>query len=93
MVTSLAKHILAEFCLQENGLTIFWNEWKLSPDMKYILVKANYHKVCTNSPQVFSLSGVSPNISNGDIRASAITTSTAWKLKPPIHFFRLLIPL
>lgn len=55
MVASFARCILAEFCLQENGQIIPWTSWKLSPDMKYILVKANHHKVCTSSPEFFSV--------------------------------------
>lgn len=75
MVASFARHILAEFCLQENGQLILWTDWKLSPDMKYVLVKANHYKVCTSSTDLFFR--ISIGISNGDIRASAITTFTA----------------
>ena len=29
----------------EHGIPLSWAEWKLSKDMKYLLVKANYLKV------------------------------------------------
>lgn len=48
MVASFPGNVLAESCLQEDGRMIRWTSWKLSPDMKYILVEANHHKVCTS---------------------------------------------
>ena len=62
------------YFFKERGTPLSWNEWKLSPDMKYILMKADRLKVRLSWSFIFfEIIYIS---SNGDTRPSATTIST-----------------
>jgi hypothetical protein len=41
---------LPPFIFQEHGRPLYWSDWKLSPDMNYILLKADRLKVRFSCP-------------------------------------------
>jgi dipeptidyl aminopeptidase len=88
MVAFFTRNVLAEFRLQENGQMILWTSWKLSPDMKYILVKANHHKVCTSSSYFFEILNQYQqwrHSSFGNYYVHSLETKATFPLLPPTN--------
>ncbi|KIJ65436.1 hypothetical protein HYDPIDRAFT_88548 [Hydnomerulius pinastri MD-312] len=56
----------------ENGQIIYWNDWKLSPDMKYILVKTDHLKQWRHS-------------SFGNYYVHSLETKATYPLVPPTN--------
>ncbi|CAK5273743.1 unnamed protein product [Mycena citricolor] len=47
--TNVTKDLVYMFDVNNNGLPLSWATWKLSPDMKYILVKSDHKKLWRHS--------------------------------------------
>ncbi len=66
----------------ESGSPLAFSNWQLSPDMEYLLLKANYKKVCTH---LYSIPTIDVSISNGDGPALETTTFITLLTKGRIH--------
>jgi dipeptidyl aminopeptidase B len=52
--TNETRNLVAQSDVKDEfGRELYWGKWKLSPDMKFLLLKADYQKV--SLPYVFPL--------------------------------------
>ncbi|KAF8555864.1 dipeptidyl aminopeptidase [Imleria badia] len=70
--TNITTPLVSFTDIKDNGQVIPWTSWKLSPDMKYILVKANHHKQWRHS-------------SFGNYYVHNLETKVTYPLLPPTN--------
>lgn len=75
---------------QESGKPLFIQEWKLSDDLKYLLVKTDYRKVSSTTRQL-RREFITYYISNGDGLVIITITYTILRRKLPTQLYPLPI--